>query len=299
MTDKEKIRAEIERLKESGCESPIVICDTLLTFIDSVQEEPEKIKKGCKYRCLGDMLNNDTGSISFFGGKIYLAPEDDALVSEENGWRCDVSEDASNFELVEEPVHRTKADVDAAMQEVEEKSKAFTDANKGESAEEILAQMKGEEPILEVLAKYLDHVSHEEAMKTKGAIDRWFAEYYQEPVSDDLEDAADKYSQSIHSDYSNDMFDTHNIYDAVIYGAQWQKQKDKAQILILKDQIESCHAAMKCKDELMEIKLHEQKEEMMKDAIHGRWIRNSIVLPCEFDNRFDDGKYVTIIIKED
>ncbi len=40
MTDKEKIRAEIERLKESGCASPIVICDTLLAFIDSMQEEP-------------------------------------------------------------------------------------------------------------------------------------------------------------------------------------------------------------------------------------------------------------------
>lgn len=40
MTDKEKIKAEIERLKESGCASPIVICDTLLAFIDSMQEEP-------------------------------------------------------------------------------------------------------------------------------------------------------------------------------------------------------------------------------------------------------------------
>ena len=40
MTDKEKIRAEIERLKESGCASPIVICDTLLAFIDSMQEKP-------------------------------------------------------------------------------------------------------------------------------------------------------------------------------------------------------------------------------------------------------------------
>jgi hypothetical protein len=40
MTDKEKIKAEIERLKENGCASPIVICDTLLAFIDSLQEEP-------------------------------------------------------------------------------------------------------------------------------------------------------------------------------------------------------------------------------------------------------------------
>lgn len=40
MTDKEKIKVEIERLKESGCASPIVICDTLLAFIDSMQEKP-------------------------------------------------------------------------------------------------------------------------------------------------------------------------------------------------------------------------------------------------------------------
>ena len=47
MTDKEKIKAEIERLKESGCASPIVICDTLLAFIDSMQEEPvnEELEK--------------------------------------------------------------------------------------------------------------------------------------------------------------------------------------------------------------------------------------------------------------
>ena len=40
MNKVEKIKAEIERLKESGCASPIVICDTLLAFIDSMQEEP-------------------------------------------------------------------------------------------------------------------------------------------------------------------------------------------------------------------------------------------------------------------
>lgn len=36
----EQIKAEIKRLKESGCASPIVIYDTLLAFIDSMQEEP-------------------------------------------------------------------------------------------------------------------------------------------------------------------------------------------------------------------------------------------------------------------
>ena len=51
----EEIRAEIERLKED-CASPMVICDTLLSLIDSFKEEPisndlEEIAKeiGLKY----------------------------------------------------------------------------------------------------------------------------------------------------------------------------------------------------------------------------------------------------------
>ena len=62
MTDKEKIRAEIERLKESGCASPIVICDTLLAFIDSMQEKPVNEN-------LGDELL-DNGSIRVDGSEI-------------------------------------------------------------------------------------------------------------------------------------------------------------------------------------------------------------------------------------
>ena len=45
-----------------------------------------------------------------------------------------------------EQIHRTQAEIESAMAEVEEKSKAFTAAHQGESAEEILAQMRGEEP---------------------------------------------------------------------------------------------------------------------------------------------------------
>lgn len=45
MKDKvQKIREEVERLKNS-CASPIVICDTLLSFIDSLQEEPSWLKE--------------------------------------------------------------------------------------------------------------------------------------------------------------------------------------------------------------------------------------------------------------
>lgn len=88
--------------------------------------------------------------------------------------------------MQEESIHRTQADIDAAMAEVEEKSKAFTEAHKGETAEEILAQMRGEEP-----------------------------------VSEELEEAAEKYA---HEAYSHPV--DRNIEKAdFIAGAKWQKQQ--------------------------------------------------------------------------
>lgn len=149
--------------------------------------------------------------------------------------------------LQEEPAHRTKANVDAAMQDVEVKSKAFTDAHKGESAEEILAGMKGidpsiqnivdkhwfemlgEEPILEVLEKYLDHVSKEEAMKTKGAIDRWFAEYYPEHVSDALDEAAKRYATK--GDEISGEFIIQEEVAAFKAGAKWKYQQMTARAI--------------------------------------------------------------------
>ena len=104
-----KVRAEVERIhkeyrRKEGAWHYRKALRTVLFLIDTMQKEPVKIKKGCKYRCLSDMVNKDTGNISFIGDKIYLAPKDNTLVSEENGWLCDTSENASNFELVEEPV---------------------------------------------------------------------------------------------------------------------------------------------------------------------------------------------------
>ena len=133
MTDKEKIKAEIERLKESGCASPIVICDTLLAFIDSMQEEP-------------------------------------------------VSDD---LEI-------------AACQSF---NSACEDLNK-----------------------------------------------------------EDKDSATYVKEYFKELW-----MCAFKDGANWQKQKDKELILMLKDQIESCHTVIKCKDELLKYKLREQKDQLMKD----------------------------------
>lgn len=38
----EKIRSEVERLKEMGCESPILVCNDILSFIDFLQHEQSK-----------------------------------------------------------------------------------------------------------------------------------------------------------------------------------------------------------------------------------------------------------------
>ena len=56
--------------------------------------------------------------------------------------------------------------------------------------------------------------------------DNW--EAIEEPVSDDLEKAADKYSETIESYYPNGMFDSGSIYSAFKAGAQWQKTKDES-----------------------------------------------------------------------
>lgn len=37
--DANKLRSEVERIKETGCESPILVCDDILTFIDYLLEE--------------------------------------------------------------------------------------------------------------------------------------------------------------------------------------------------------------------------------------------------------------------
>lgn len=94
MTDKEKIRAEIERLKESGCASPIVICDTLLAFIDSMREESKS-----KFK-VGQTITDPTDStFTFHINKI----EDGRYIEKEDEWVL-IKEADANYELVEEPI---------------------------------------------------------------------------------------------------------------------------------------------------------------------------------------------------
>ncbi len=88
-------------------------------------------------------------------------------------------------------VNRTLADVDTAMREVEEKARAFTEAHRGESAEEILAQMRGEEP-----------------------------------AGKDLEEAAENYSREYKSGESElSRMIQETVKDIFIDGAKWQKRQ--------------------------------------------------------------------------
>lgn len=41
--DADKIRSEVERIQETGCESPISVCNDILSFIDFLQQEQPKV----------------------------------------------------------------------------------------------------------------------------------------------------------------------------------------------------------------------------------------------------------------
>lgn len=103
---------------------------------------------------------------------------------------------AINFD--EEPVSRTPADIEAAMQEVEEKSRVFTEAHHGEDADTILAQMRGEEPVSEDL---------EEASK------EW--------LSSQLDKSYSNYGEAKMMELTH--FDGYAMLDAIDFGAKWQK----------------------------------------------------------------------------
>ena len=95
--------------------------------------------------------------------------------------------------------------VTKAMAEVEEKARAFTEAHRGESAEDILAQMRGEEPASEDLEKaYTEYAS--ERLKL---------------VRQDI--SGSSYSRD--RKMSIDIFDGYQIEDAFEAGAKWQREQ--------------------------------------------------------------------------
>ena len=94
-----------------------------------------------------------------------------------------------------------KIDKNAVMAEIKEKAEVFTEATNGETSDEILAQMRGEEPVSEDL---------EEASKEwlEPQLDKSYVSY-----------GEGKMMELTH-------FDGYAMLDAIEFGAQWQKQKD-------------------------------------------------------------------------
>lgn len=69
MKEIQKIKAEIERLKNSGCASPVSVCDDLLNFIDSLSQEPadkEEDAKSILERCTIDPTKDYRAEIRNF-----------------------------------------------------------------------------------------------------------------------------------------------------------------------------------------------------------------------------------------
>ena len=88
--------------------------------------------------------------------RAQIAALQDATMDENKNFRTAYDEgkfdalsavDALLDSMQEEPANRIPVDIKAAMQELEEKSNAFTEAHQGESFYEILAWMRGEEPV--------------------------------------------------------------------------------------------------------------------------------------------------------
>lgn len=68
--------------------------------------------------------------------------------------------------------------------------------------------------------------------------------------------------------------------DLITFAPSVTKKSDQEEILILKDQIESCHAAMKCKDELLEIRQKQLMDKMCE------WLKKNFNMPNDFENHF-------------
>ena len=99
-------------------------------------------------------------------------------------------------------VEPAKPSVDEAMAEIERKAKLFTEANKGKTSEEILAEMRGEEPVNEGLEE-------ESKEWLRPQLDKSYANY-----------GETKMMELTH-------FDGYAMLDAIEFGAKWQEAKDQ------------------------------------------------------------------------
>lgn len=111
--------------------------------------------------------------------------------------------------LLKEPA---KQPVDETMAEIEEKAKAFTESHKGESAEDILRQMQGKEPVSEDLP----HIRHR----------------------DTLDEFAYQCAYDLSNDWAKETPTWHDVEMACKLGSNWKKEqmmKDAIDLKINRD----------------------------------------------------------------
>ena len=293
----EKLRKEIERLgrKVMGVRTDFAdgqkgVLTELLSFIDSMQKEC-KFKVGDRIRLQGTTAIGDviTNIYTAEDDKVYFEFEnsDDALADldwELVEWskKCMYANDNYTYEdrkvLCEDCDHRCaygvqnigdydhKAVIEDMMADVEEKSKAFTEAHKGESSDKILSEMIGEEP--------------EEECKGCNNFDRcnycmdgeeWA--YKEEPGSEELENEIQdfferwmedqEYNQAVMPNFKcAGLEDCRNI---ARHFARWQKEQYINEGISPKDAyfghlLEESWANGRLSG------IHEYKQQMMKDA---------------------------------
>lgn len=126
-----------------------------------------------------EKVSPDTGQTTLYqcGEKCFL---------ERDGYRIDLK-DLDKLPK-KNSTHRTPADIEAAMQEVEEKSEAYTDAHRGERDDDVLSQMRGE------------------------------------PVSEELEEAAKKHAKCQREDDLECGYDLTKL-ESFIAGAKWKEEQ--------------------------------------------------------------------------
>ena len=140
--------------------------------------------------------------------------------------------------LQDEPVRRTSTDIESAMQEVEEKSKAFTEAHKGESSNEILAEMRGEEPVSEELEEEIDNYIKRNGYDGLDSIEEvkyianHFAEWQKEQFEKNRLAACDRQTEEeaeIERDFVTSIIEKEHrqptFDDAIKYGMRLQKEQ--------------------------------------------------------------------------
>ena len=212
------------------------------------KNEP-KFKVGDTIRLKNDGLEAKVTNIDE-SGFVYAACEDWEQIIDPSKW---------------EIVHRTKPSVDEAMAEIERKAKLFTEANKGKTSEEILAEMRGEEPVSEGLEE-------ESKEWLRPQLDKSYANYGEA-----------KMMELTH-------FDGYAMLDAIEFGAKWQEAKDQE---IIETAIHHAYHNGRLK----------MKEQMMAKAIDGKVIANGMGNPIL--HLWDKGRHLigkkvkVIVIKED